>query len=87
MLCGSFNASTTNNFPAAQHVSTQASAMNPVLYDCGGGKSLATQAVAKEDAWFAKLDAARSHRADLELHADKIVQSHASSNKVAASER
>jgi len=86
-LCVSFNAGSTNDFPTAQYVGKQAAAVNPVIYDRSRGEGPAAQAVAKKDAWFAKLDAAKSHIADHELHIHKIVQSHASGNKVSARER
>jgi hypothetical protein len=87
LSCGSFNASTTTNFPVTQYVSTQASAANPVLYDSRRSESFVTQAVAKKDARLAKLDAAQTHSSNLELHVHEIVQPHASGNNVATSDR
>jgi hypothetical protein len=57
-LCIGFDASSTNDFPAAEYIGKQAAAVNPVLYDRSSGKGLTTQASAKKDAWFAKLDTA-----------------------------
>ena len=83
----SVNKGSTNDFPIAEYVGTQAAAADPTLDDRGCCKRLAAQSVAQKHAWLAKLHAPQPHSANRELYIHKIVQPYAPSNKVSTRQR